>query len=77
MAFYILINKIEESETEATYSFYDSAYPNDVGELSIDKSNGETSHTKGSNEQYYMRAATKVRKSFKSGELPNQLEWAS
>jgi hypothetical protein len=77
MAFYILVNKVSESKVEAIYSFYDTAYPNDIGELTIDKISGETSHSKGANEQFYMRAATKVRKSFKAGKLPERLEWAS
>ena len=77
MAFYILINKVSESEEEAVYSFYDSAYPDDVGELVINKLTSTTKHLKGTNERFYMRAATKVIKSFKSGELPEFLEWAS
>ena len=77
MAFHILISKISESEEKAIYSFYDSACPSDIGELELNKVSGTTKQLNGTNEQLYTRASTKVKKSFKSGELPKTLEWAS
>ena len=37
VAFYILIDKVSETEREAFYRFYDTGYPDEIGELRLDK----------------------------------------
>ena len=77
MAFYILITKIAESESEAIYTFYDTADPNEAGELCLDKIEGTIRMTKPVREALFLRASRKITVSFAKGELPETLCWAS
>ncbi len=77
MAFYILIDKISESEREAFYRFYDTAYPGEVGELRLDKATNSIEMTKPCREAFFNRAATKVARHFHDGNLPESTCWAS
>ena len=77
MAFYIEILKTAESESEAIYTFYDTAYPDEAGELSLDKQKGTIRMTKPTREAFFQRASHKVTKSFQEGKLPEKLIWAS
>jgi hypothetical protein len=75
--FYILINKVSESETDAVYSFYDTAYPEEKGELRLDKASETIEMTKNSRDSFFQRAARKVILSYRDGKLPEKLCWAS
>lgn len=77
MAFYILIEKIAESETEATFRFFDTAYPNEAGELRLDKSDARITMTKPTRDAFFVRAAQKVAKLHHDGHLPQEMCWAS
>jgi IS1 family transposase len=77
MAFHILIEKLSETDSDATYRFYDSAFPNEDGELRLDKQTESISMTKNTREVFFARAARKVAVAYRSGNLPELLEWAS
>ncbi len=77
MAFHILIEKLSETDSDATFRFFDSAYPNEVGELRLDKQAESISMTKYTREAFFARAARKVAIAYKSGNLPELLEWTS
>jgi hypothetical protein len=77
VAFYILIEKIGESDTEATFRFFDTGYPDEVGELRLDKSDARITMTKPTREAFFMRAAQKVSKHHREGHLPQEMCWAS
>jgi hypothetical protein len=77
VAFYIVIDKVAETETEARYNFYDTAYPGEVGELRLDKSTGEIEMTKATREAFFTRAAAKIARHYRQGDLPGSTEWAS
>jgi hypothetical protein len=77
MAFYIRIEKLTETAQDATFRFYDTAYPNEAGELRLDKASESITMTKATREAFFTRAARKVAVAHKSGALPDILEWAS
>ncbi|KRG76312.1 hypothetical protein ABB30_09965 [Stenotrophomonas ginsengisoli] len=77
MAFYILIDKVLETESEALYRFYDTAHPDEVGELRLDKTSETIEMTKPSREVFFNRAATKIARHFREGSLPDSTCWAS
>lgn len=77
MAFYILIEKIAESDTEATFWFFDTGYPNEVGELRLYKSDARITMTKPTREAFFFRAAQKVAKHHREGNLPQEMCWGS
>jgi len=77
MAFYILIDKISETEAEAFYRFYDTAYPDDIGELRLDKASEAIEMTKPSRDAFFNRAAAKVARHWRDGVLPDSTCWAS
>lgn len=77
MAFYILIEKVSESDVEATYSFYDTAFPDEPGELRLDKIDGTIAMTKPTREAFFSRAATKVARCYVNGKMEDRLCWAS
>jgi hypothetical protein len=77
LAFYILIDKISESEREAFYRFYDTGYPDEVGELRLDKATGSIEMTKPSRDAFFSRAAVTVARHFRDGNLPESACWAS
>ncbi len=77
MAFYIRIEKQAESDAEATFLFYDTAYPNEAGELRLDKVGGSVTMTKTTREAFFARAARNVLLAHQAGPIPSLLEWAS
>ena len=77
MAFYIRIEKLNETANEATFRFYDTAYPDEAGELRLNKANEEITMIKSTRQAFFVRAARKVAVAHKSGLLPDFLEWAS
>jgi hypothetical protein len=77
MAFHIHIEKLTETATEATFRFYDTAYPNEVGELQLNKADESITMLKETRQTFFLRAARKVAVAYKTGSLPNFLEWAS
>ena len=77
MAFYILIDKISETESEAFYRFYDTGYPDEIGELRLDKATETIEMTKPSREAFFNRASTKIARHFRDGSLPESTCWAS
>lgn len=77
MAFCILIEKISETPTEATFRFYDTGYPEEAGELRLDKSDESITMTKQTRETFFLRAARKVTTHFREGSLPDRMSWAS
>jgi len=77
LAFYILIDKISETEREAFFRFYDTAYPDEVGELRLDKVTEAIEMTKPSRDAFFNRAAIKVARHFRDGSLPESTCWAS
>jgi hypothetical protein len=77
VAFHILIEKISETDKEAHYRFYDTAYPAEVGELRLDKITESIEMTKPSREVFFSRAATKIAHHFRGGSLPESTCWAS
>ena len=77
MAFYIRIEKLTETAQEATFRFYDTGYPNEAGELRLDKADESITMVKETRQSYFVRAARKVAIAHKAGLLPDFLEWAS
>ncbi len=77
MAFYILIDKISDTEREALFRFYDSAYPDEVGELRLDKVTETIEMTSPCRDAFFSRAATKIAQHFRDGSLPESTCWAS
>lgn len=77
MAFHILIEKLTETEGGVTFRFYETAFPNEVGELYLDKKTELVFMTKGSREVFFQRAARKVAVAYTSRSLLELLEWAS
>ena len=77
MAFYIRIEKLEETVSEATFRFYDPAFPNEVGELRLSKVDESITMLKATRQAVFVRAARKVAVAHKAGPLPIFLEWAS
>lgn len=77
MAFYILIDKVSETEKEAFYRFYDTGYPDEIGELRLDKTTAAIEMTKPAREVLFNRAAAKIARHFRDGSLPESTCWAS
>lgn len=77
MAFHIIINKISETPADATYRFYDTAYPAEEGEFLLDKESGAITVTKPTREVWFTRAAMKISRYFRDGNIPDSAEWAS
>ncbi len=77
MAFYILIDKISETESDVHYRFYDTAFPDEVGELRLDKHTQTIEMVKATRESFFNRAATKIARHFGEGNLPDSTCWAS
>jgi len=77
MAFYILIDKISETDGDVHYRFYDTAFPSEVGELRLDKRTETVEMTKATREPFFRRAATKIARHFRDGDLPERTCWAS
>lgn len=77
MAFYIRIEKLTDTECNATFRFFDTAYPDEVGELRLNKETDEVEMTKQSRKAFFLRASRKVSVAHKLGELPILIEWAS
>src|SRR4249919_3784906 len=65
MAFYILIDKISETEGDAHYRFYDTAFPDEIGELRLDKRTETVEMVKATREAFFNRAATKIARHFR------------
>jgi hypothetical protein len=77
MAFNILIEKVSESAVEVIYSFHDTADPAACGELRLDKTLGTIAMTKPTSEAIFQRASVKVLGSYRDGNFPDRLCWAS
>lgn len=77
MAFHILIEKISETESDAHYRFYDTAFPDEIGELRLDKCTAAIEMIKATREPFFKRAATKIARHFRDGSLPDKACWAS
>ncbi len=77
MAFHIMIEKTSECEREAVYRFYDTAFANEPGELKLDKVTGIIEMTVPTRETFFQRAAVKVARHYRDGDLPDRTEWAS
>lgn len=77
MAFYIRVEKLTDTERDATFRFFDPASPDEVGELRLTKATGEIAMTKKTQQTFFVRALRKVSDAHKLGELPTLLEWAS
>ena len=77
MAFYIRIEKLTESSQEATFRFYDTAFPDEVGELCLNKLDGEIRLIQPTRGAHDARAARKVAVAHRAGPLPDLLVWAS
>lgn len=79
MAFYIRISKMDESESSARYVF--ESDQGRRGVLSFDKLTGEASLIEpmpGDEKRHcFNRAAVKVGREWKAGNLPEVMEWAS
>ena len=79
MAFYVKITKTFEDSVSATYRFEDSAHC--AGTLKFSKPDGQAAlltPMPGDEHGYHFdRAAAKLRKHWKRGELPDFTEWAS
>jgi len=79
MAFYVKIIKTAEDALSATFRFEDSGYS--AGALQFSKQDGQVSlltPMPGDEKGYHFeRAAAKLRKRWKRGELPDVTEWAS
>ena len=79
MAFYVKITKTFEDLVSATYRFEDSAHC--AGTLKFSKPDGQAvllTPMSGDEHGYHFdRAAAKLRKHWKRGELPDFTEWAS
>jgi hypothetical protein len=77
MAFYIRIEKLRETAHEAKFRFYDTAYPNEAGELHLNKADGSIIMVKATRQTFFLRASRKIAVAHKVGPLPDFLEWAS
>ena len=77
MAFYILIDKISETESDVHYRFYDTAFPDEAGELRLNKLTETIEMIKTTRETFFNRAATKIARHFRDGNLPDSTYWAS
>jgi hypothetical protein len=79
MAFYIRISKTHESESSARFDF--ESDQGRRGVLGLDKLTGEVSlidPMEGDEKNHYFnRAAVKVGREWRSGRLPDFMEWAS
>jgi len=79
MAFYIKIMKVSETSDHAMFEF--ETTPDARGMLSICKATGKIELLRempGDNRKFFFhRASYKVMKHWKSGALPDLLEWAS
>lgn len=79
MAVYLLIDKVAEDETHATYSF--GARGGKRGELRIRKEDGFVELVRSlegeHGHKHFMRAYARVFKHWQKGELPNETDWAS
>lgn len=77
MAFHIRIEKLMESDAEALFRFFDTAYPDEIGELRLDKVSGNVTMTKNCRDAFFHRAARKVKLAHEAGQLPELMTWAS
>ncbi|WP_269507030.1 hypothetical protein [Burkholderia sp. IMCC1007] len=78
MAFYVKIEKIDETELIAKYRFGDAGEK--YGEFEIDKKTGEVhllAGLDGDRGHIFNRAAVKIMREWKLGRLPSMTEWAS
>lgn len=79
MAFYIIIRKINEDNRFASYQFAGDGER--YGEFSINKKSGDILLTKkmpgDEAGHFFNRAAMKVLRAWRQGELPELAEWAS
>jgi hypothetical protein len=79
VAVYISIRKINDSETDADYTF--SLVDRTSGSLRINKATGDVKLLEplpGDNEErLFARAAHKVRQHWSKGEFPESTSWAS
>lgn len=67
-----------ENETEAQYQFYDTAYEENKGILSINKKTGEYSIvTPIKSKNISSRACIKIYRHWLKGEFPEKTMWAS
>jgi hypothetical protein len=79
MAFYLKLAKVAENDTFAEYSFS----PDDIifGRLKIYKKTGDPVLMQpldgDDREDFFIRAAAKLRKEWRAGVLPEFTEWAS
>ncbi|MDO3577425.1 hypothetical protein [Ralstonia pseudosolanacearum] len=79
MAFYIKIEKYEETEFSAKYQF--GSADGNCGEFEINKQSGEVrllAQVSGDQQGHlFNRAAAKVVREWRQGRLPDMTEWAS
>jgi hypothetical protein len=79
MAFYIKLRKPCDDANAAKYCF-ESDYEN-FGSLAIDKLSGQVTLLEplpGDDKTlFFLRAAARIRKEWKDGRLPSEVEWAS
>jgi hypothetical protein len=79
MAFYIEIDKISENADEAIYDFSDSEARK--GRLRLDKASGDVTEVVAApgdvHGRRFQRAAVKVVRHWKEGQLPDKTCWAS
>jgi hypothetical protein len=77
MAFYIIIEKIAETDAAVHYRFYDTGFPDEVGELRLDKRTESIEMIQRTRQAFFHRAAAKISRHFRDGVLPDQTFWAS
>lgn len=79
MTFYIDLDKIEHTEGYVRYKYYNR--PDNVGIIELDFTTGKfreiTAAPDDPNGYMFERAAMKIAKHWKSGELPEKTCWAS
>ncbi|MGD7164034.1 hypothetical protein ACQCS9_19735 [Ralstonia pseudosolanacearum] len=79
MAFYIKIEKYEETEFSAKYQFWSA--DGNCGEFEINKQSGKVRllvQVSGDQQGHlFNRAAAKVIREWRQGQLPDMTEWAS
>jgi len=79
MAFYIEIDKISETVAEAIYEFSDTEAGK--GRLRLDKASGDVTEVMAApgddKGRRFQRAAVKVVRHWKEGQLPDKTCWAS
>jgi len=79
MAFYVAVTKIEESAVSARYRFETAS--DRVGLFEINKTTGDVVLLEpmagDENEHCFNRAAVKVLRGWREGQLPEFTEWAS